>query len=104
MDPWNWPGGERYCDRCEGPRKVYMGFFTRRGWSCTFLEPDLKTPIGPIRKFGSEDKLRELIARTPTKLTLADRQAFDHAIANGRGGIYLELTAEQYRKLRGAKL
>ncbi len=77
-----------------------MSFFNRGEWVCGFLEPDLKTPVGRSRSFGKEAKLRELIARTPTKLTLADHQALDAGIANGRGGLYLELTGEQYRKLK----
>lgn len=79
-----------------------MTFFVRGdGWVCSFVEADLKTPIGRIRQFGSADKLRELIARTPTRFDLAGKQALAHAIEGGRGGLYLELTGEQYRKLKG---
>jgi hypothetical protein len=102
IDAGAWPGEERLCNRCGGVHKVYMGFFVRGGgeWVCTFLEPDLRTPIGRIRCFGSEEKLRELIARTQTTFTLEDRQALDHATALGRGGVYLQLSGEQYEKLR----
>jgi len=64
------------------------------------MEPDLKTPVGRIRHFGSEDKLRELIARTPTRFDLAGKQALDHAFAGGRGGVYLNLTGAQYVALK----
>lgn len=57
-------------------------------------------PVGRIRHFGSEDKLRELIVRTPTRFDLAGKQALDHAFQGGHGGVYLELTAEQYMKLK----
>jgi hypothetical protein len=67
---------------------------------CTFLEPDLRTPVGRIRCFGSEEKLRELVGRTRTTFRLEDQQAFDHALALGRGGVYLRLSAEQYERLR----
>jgi hypothetical protein len=43
-------------------------------------------------------KLRELIARTPTRFDLAEKQALEHAFEGGRGGVDLELTREQYRK------
>ena len=76
-----------------------MTYLLRDGWSVQFLEPDLKTPVGRIRQLGSLDKVKELITRTPTRLDLAAKQAIEHAITVGRGGIYLELTAEQYRKL-----
>ena len=36
-------------------------------------------------------------------LNLEARQANDHAIEIGRGGIWLELTEEQYEKLRSAE-
>jgi len=65
-----------------------------------FLQPDLKTSVGRSRSFGSEDKLRELIARTPTRFDPAGKQALEHAFTGGRGGLYLELTEEQYRKLK----
>lgn len=81
--------------------KVYMSFFCRGQWVCGFLEPDLKTPVCRSHCFDTEDKLRELIARTPTKMNLEARNMLDHAIANGRGGLYLDLTHEQYRKLKG---
>src|ERR1700677_1530183 len=101
LDLGNWPGGERRCDRCAGIHKVYMTYMLRDGWSVQFLEPDLKTPVGRIRQLGNVDKVKELIARTPTRLDLAAKQAIEHAIARGRGGIYLDLTGEQYRKLAG---
>jgi hypothetical protein len=77
-----------------------MSFFQREAWTVRFLELDAKTSIGRIRTFATADKVRELIARTPTLLDLAGKQALEHAIRGGRGGIYLELTVEQYRKLR----
>ena len=100
IDLGNWPGGERRCDRCTGTHKVYMTYMLRDGWSVQFLESDLKTPVGRIRELGSVDKVRELIARTPTRLDLAAKQAIEHAIARGRGGMYLQLTEDQYQKLK----
>lgn len=101
------PGRERYCDRCGPTRRVFMTFFARGGpgihdetWVVSFLEADLRTPIGRIRKFGSADKLRELIARTPTRFDLAGKQALEVAFSGGRGGVYLELSQDQYQKLR----
>ncbi len=78
-----------------------MHFFLRGSWTVQFLEPDLKTSVGRIRKFASDDKIRELIARTPTRLDLAAKEALEYAISTGRGGIDLLVTQEQYRKLRG---
>jgi hypothetical protein len=101
MDPGQWPGGERRCDRCGGNRRVYLTFFLRDGgWVCSFVEEDARTPVGRMRQFAGSDKLRELIARTPTRLDSAARQALEYAIAQGRGGLFLELTALQYSRLK----
>ena len=56
---------------------------------------------GGLRVFESEEKVRKLISRTATKFDLAGRQALDAGFGGGRGGVYLDLSAEQYRKLRG---
>jgi hypothetical protein len=80
--------------------KVYMTFFDRQGWCVQFLESDLKTPVGRIRTLGSVEKVRELIDRTPTPMNLETRNMVEHAISKGRGGIYLQLTGEQYLKLK----
>ncbi|MGI4831130.1 MAG: hypothetical protein ACRYFU_23515 [Janthinobacterium lividum] len=42
-----------------------------------------------------------MVARTPTKLMQEDKQALEYALSKGRGGLYLNLTAAQYRKLKG---
>lgn len=78
-----------------------MSYFVRNGqWVCGFLEADLKTSIGRGRLFGSADKLRDLVVRTPTKMLSEDRNAFEHGIDKGRGGVWLEVTAEQYVALK----
>jgi hypothetical protein len=45
-------------------------------------------------------KLFEIAERGGYRLNLEGRQAIDHAIENGRGAIWLELTPEQYAKLK----
>ena len=93
--------GEQYCQRCRpAPRKVYMFFFLRKGWHCAFLEPDLKTPLPRKFTFASEEKVRELVERAGGFKKLEDRQAFDYALTIGRGGVNLNLTEEQYKKLK----
>ena len=94
---------ETLCVRCatapDAKRRIYMNFFHRGSWIVNFLEGDLKTPIGRIRTFLNADQVREIAKRGGALKQLADHQAFDMAIEYGRGGIYLELTPEQYRKL-----
>jgi hypothetical protein len=79
--------------------RIYMSFFLRSGWYVSFLEPDLKTPLPRKFNFGSPDKIRELAQRGGALSTLEGKQMLDHAIETGRGGLYLNLTHEQYAKL-----
>jgi hypothetical protein len=98
------PTGEQLCSRCadtkKPPHRVYMHFQSQSGWRCQFLEEDLKTPI-PVRlNLLSEDRLFDIAERGGYKLNLEGRQAIRRAIETGRGGIWLELTDEQYRRLK----
>ena len=82
-------------------RKVYMHFMSRAdGWLCQFLEVDCKTPLRKTLTFADSDKIVELARRGGASFALADRQAMEHGIEVGRGGIWLNLTDEQYRKLK----
>ena len=94
--------GPRQCDSCAPLRRVYMYFMCAGGWSIQFLELDLKTSVRRIRKFSSVNAVREPTARTPTQLSAEAQAKLEHDISNGRGGIYLDLTREQYKGLRAA--
>lgn len=76
-----------------------MSFMYQKGWYCQFLEADLKTPLPRKLHFRTEAKVRELAGRGGAMLNLESLQAFDRGVEMGRGGIWLELTDEQYRKL-----
>jgi hypothetical protein len=71
----------------------------RSGWYCQFLEEDLKTPIPRKLVLQDSAKLLELAERGGYVLNLENRLAMRHAIANGRGSVWLELTPDQYAKL-----
>lgn len=77
-----------------------MSFMLRKGWYCQFLEQDLKTALPRKVTFGSADEVLQMAVRGGCKLDTERRQAFDYAINMGRGGVWLELTEEQYRKLK----
>jgi hypothetical protein len=94
---------ERYCSRCapQPARRVYMSFMNAKGgWLCQFLEPDLKTPLPRTFTFQTPEKVEELIRRGGGMHDLASRQAVEHGLDMGRGGVYLNLTEEQYRTLK----
>jgi hypothetical protein len=72
----------------------------RDGWFCQFLEEDLKTPVGKRLHFTSDAKVRDIAERGGCNMNLEARQGLDHGIEIGRGGIWLELTEDQYRRLK----
>jgi hypothetical protein len=65
-----------------------------------FTEGDLKTPLPRTFTFADAEKPPELARRGEAWGSLESKQALEHAIEMGRGGIYLRLTPEQYAKLR----
>jgi hypothetical protein len=95
--------GEQLCVACRAERgrhRVYMFFQRRNGWHCHFLEEDLKTPLSKKLRFNSHEKIREIAERGGCNMNLEARQSLDHGIEIGRGGMWLELSAEQYETLR----
>ena len=78
-----------------------MSFMLRQGWFCQFLEKDLKTPLPRKITLKDPENVRALAERGGCVMNLEKRQAFDYAIGMGRGGVWLELTDEQYIKLQG---
>ena len=77
-----------------------MKFFLGDAWHCQFLEEDLQTPLPRTLNFATSDKVVELARRGGALKDLSSKQAVEHAINNGRGGVYLRLTPEQYAKLK----
>jgi hypothetical protein len=91
----------RFMSRYERPsHRVYMSFFFKSGWQVQFLEADLKTALPRKLTFSDPEKIRELAKRGEAWATSEARQMLELAIEQGRGGLYLKLTAEQYSKLR----
>lgn len=80
--------------------RVYMHFMLNKGWYCQFLEADLKTPLRRKLTFSGPDKIRDMYDRFGVDKKLEDKSAFDYAINMGRGAIWLNLTTEQYSKLK----
>jgi len=74
----------------------------RDGWEVHFTEADCRTRIGSKTryfKFVTQDTLRAFVSRCqPEDATLAE---FEHSVgAWGRGSEYVQLTDEQYGKLK----
>ena len=77
-----------------------MHFMLREGWHCQFLEADLKTPLPRKLNLKTPDDIRGMIERVGTAMTTEECQGFEYAITTGRGSVWLNLTEEQYRKLK----
>jgi hypothetical protein len=96
--------GEQVCAKCNAERsprrRVYMSFMLQHGWYCQFLEADLKTSLPKKLSLPDEAKIFELAERGGGMKNLEARHAIQHGIEIGRGGFWLELTDEQYQKLR----
>ena len=94
--------GERLCNRCRSPQihRVYMYYMHREGWTCQFLEEDLKTPLPKRLHFRDPEKIRNIVEKVGNFADLQDRQALDYGLEIGRGGVWLQLTEEQYRRLK----
>jgi hypothetical protein len=69
------------------------------GEQVQFLEADLRTPLPRKLTFTDPEKIRELARRGEAWGDAESRQMLEHAIENGRGGVYLRLTPDQYGRL-----
>ena len=72
----------------------------RHGWQYQFLEANLKTPLPKRLHVTSPEKVVELVKRGGGLPDQESRLMLNQAIAMGRGGVFLNLTDEQYEKLR----
>ena len=79
---------------------MYMSFEFKAGWLCQFLDEDLKTMLPKRLTVKDEKKIWEMAKRGGFTLNISGRQEIEHALRRKRGGIWLELTPEQYAKLR----
>ena len=77
-----------------------MYYMQRGEWTCQFLEEDLKTPLPRRLHFHDAEKIRAIVEKVGNFADLQDRQALDYGLEIGRGGVWLQLTEEQYRRLK----
>ena len=81
-----------------------MSYMQRRGWYCQFLEEDLKTSLPRKFTLATSDKVMELVERAGGVKNTEARQALEYGINIGRGGVFLNLTEEQYAKLKRGRV
>jgi hypothetical protein len=81
-------------------QRVYMLFALGKDWRVSFLSNDLTSPLKTLT-FADREEIRDLAQRGQALGTSEARALFDYSLGSGGGGLYLQLTPEQYSKLRG---
>jgi hypothetical protein len=85
-----------------GTHRVYLRF--RRtvsgSWYCEFLPDGAAAPPPKVLNFTDPTKLETLAERGGGLPDSEAKQMLEHAIQSGRGGLFLQLTHDQLRKLR----
>jgi hypothetical protein len=77
--------------------RLLMNFEDCHGWTCHFIESDCRTPVVRYIDFPSFVALRAFDLRCNPE----DVTDFDHCIrAWGKGSAWVNLTNEQYSKMK----
>ena len=101
MDMGFWKGGPRLCDRCLSSRQVLLRFrYDQCFWYCDFLDPKSKIPVGRQRRFETADTIRSMVAKTHTALGGTKKVMFERSLSIGAGELLLDITGEQFIKLK----
>jgi len=79
--------------------RIYMRFTVRNGWLIEFFEDDMRTQLPRTVRFIDSSKIFEMHERWGADRCAGSVDALIRAIKAGRGGVWLQLTIEQYRKL-----
>ncbi len=101
IDVQTWHGGPRYCDHCVNARTVVMRFrFVHCAWLVDFLDPSSKLPVGRQWQWEDPDTIRGIVQRSKTRLHGPRAQTFENQLRAGQGELILEVTGEQFVKLK----
>jgi hypothetical protein len=96
--------GYRQCPHCQpaGVYAVYMRIrYTRGAWHCSFLEEGREEKLLRELTFVRPNKLRETAKRGKGMTSAAGKRRVNSALGScSGGGVWLQLTGEQYLKLR----
>jgi hypothetical protein len=80
--------------------RVYMLFALGKDWRVSFLANDLTTSPLKTLTFAGPEEIRGLAHRGQALGTSEAQALFDYSLRRGGGGLYLQLTPEQYSELR----
>ena len=76
-----------------------MAFELKKGWEVIVYDSASQQRIRTL-KFQDDGKLLEMVKRGGGLSNLEAKQSIERAVANGKGGVFLRLTAEQFAKLK----
>jgi hypothetical protein len=76
-----------------------MSFEQMEGWRVVFFDSYTQQRLR-VMNFMDGDKVVELARRGGALTNLEAKQAIEKGISNGKGGVFLKLSLEQYNKLR----
>jgi hypothetical protein len=79
--------------------RVYLSFQFAMDGSASFWRPTSRLPYPSKLHFASSDKLIELVERAGGFIDQETQLMVDQGVEMGRGGLFLQLTEEQYAKL-----
>jgi hypothetical protein len=81
-----------------------MGLLSRnvQGYRVSFLEADAQTPLPLKLRFRHPKKLRALAKACGATVDADEWARVEREIEKGRGGVFLSLSEDQYRKLTRA--
>jgi len=83
----------------EQRRRVHFSYWLHEGvWCYRFIDTGL-TVLGQLRKTRSADVIRGIAERGNGLPNLEAKLMLDYGINQGKGGLYLNLTPEQYARL-----
>ena len=80
--------------------RVHFSYWLHAGmWNYRFIDEGL-TVLGPVRRASSASVIRLIAERGRGFIDLEAKNMFDYGIIQGRGGLYLSLTENQYAILK----
>ncbi|MBN9616248.1 MAG: hypothetical protein BGO25_18115 [Acidobacteriales bacterium 59-55] len=76
-----------------------MAFEQKKGWEVIVYDSASQQRIRTLQ-FQDEGKLLEMVRRGGGLANLEAKQSIERAISDGKGGVFLRLTPEQFAKLK----
>jgi hypothetical protein len=82
--------------------EVLMSFHYRNGWSVMFFDTDRRrTKLPRCAFYATDEGMVAFVQRCRGIPTLEDKNILEMQMRKNYGDVYLDLTPDQYQKLRG---